>query len=629
MSVSYSSLIRAGLGSAAAPPAPEPCRCPVCTGLRCLDRPNFFTGQLLTEAELNGEQAYVLAKNRLHNRYLHGWGVVCGLQVECNECAGWLTVRSGYAIDPCGNDVIVCDDQAFDLCGAIERCRAAQQRPPGDCDPLVPPNDPACDEAEQNWCVTLEYVETPARPLSTLRYRDPSTCGCGNGTGGCQCGGSGTPSSPTTVAGQNGNGGCGCGRSGGTATASVSTSPATRNVATSAQAAAAALGCEPTRTLEGFRLSVVCAPQPALGQKEGHARSAAASAARCRAEVDALLLKAPSVDDMPNATDDQLYSACCIFRAQVVRYFQTAATMRCELLGELAATTCPPPPQTTTAPADRREVAVGEGEVIEVAGASRAGLLVTPAQYRQQISDAIDALKTILARHLFDCICVALLPACGADPTEKRLVLACVTVEHDTNGKCRIVRVCNGEGRRQVMSFPTLEYLLAGQEFALLLPLLLGSLTGAYSQIYETLCCGDVTQLWRLAAAAHEKNALVTPHAAFAAAVANLAGADALSIVAPAGAPRFVDTASILGKRLDVAESALAGDEAVHTAAVDALPEEAVATGAAPTVVPADRPLTLLTRGNLVVGVAPADDTAALQTELVALRARVAELEKR
>ena len=72
----------------------------------------FFAGQLLTESELNTEQAYVIAKNRLHNRYLHGWGVVCGLEVVC-ACEGFVHVKSGYAIDPCGNDIIVCKDTDF------------------------------------------------------------------------------------------------------------------------------------------------------------------------------------------------------------------------------------------------------------------------------------------------------------------------------------------------------------------------------------------------------------------------------------------------------------------------------------------------------------------------------------
>src|SRR6266498_3112792 len=105
------------------------CGCTACAGLQCLERPRYFAGQLLTEAELTGEQAYVIAKNRLHNRYLHGTGVVCGLEIVCHECRGWVTVHQGYAIDNCGNDIIVCKDESFDLLERIKRCRDKQRTP--------------------------------------------------------------------------------------------------------------------------------------------------------------------------------------------------------------------------------------------------------------------------------------------------------------------------------------------------------------------------------------------------------------------------------------------------------------------------------------------------------------------
>src|SRR5215212_1911114 len=89
-----------------------PQRCPACGGLECLCRPRFFAGQLLTEEDLNRLDHYIVAKQKLHNRYLHGWGVVCGLDVVCDDCnSGSVIVQSGYALAPCGEDVIVCGDQ--------------------------------------------------------------------------------------------------------------------------------------------------------------------------------------------------------------------------------------------------------------------------------------------------------------------------------------------------------------------------------------------------------------------------------------------------------------------------------------------------------------------------------------
>jgi hypothetical protein len=57
---------------------------------------------------------------RFHNKHLHGWGVVCGLQVVCGpNPAGtqrrYVTVKSGYAIACDGSDVLVNKDLQVDM----------------------------------------------------------------------------------------------------------------------------------------------------------------------------------------------------------------------------------------------------------------------------------------------------------------------------------------------------------------------------------------------------------------------------------------------------------------------------------------------------------------------------------
>lgn len=57
---------------------------------------------------------------RFHNKYLHGWGIVCGLQVECGpdgpgQPRRHITVRKGYAIDCEGNDIILDQNESLDL----------------------------------------------------------------------------------------------------------------------------------------------------------------------------------------------------------------------------------------------------------------------------------------------------------------------------------------------------------------------------------------------------------------------------------------------------------------------------------------------------------------------------------
>src|SRR5215831_2967375 len=54
--------------------------CSVCEAPpEAYSRPQFFSGQLLTEDDLQSMVDYTVAKNRLHNRMLFGEGVACGL----------------------------------------------------------------------------------------------------------------------------------------------------------------------------------------------------------------------------------------------------------------------------------------------------------------------------------------------------------------------------------------------------------------------------------------------------------------------------------------------------------------------------------------------------------------------
>jgi hypothetical protein len=71
-------------------------------------RNNYFSGKLLSEEDFNDEQNYMLNKMRLHNRMLHGWGTVSGLEVSASEDSfNGVIVSPGVAIDPFGNEIIV------------------------------------------------------------------------------------------------------------------------------------------------------------------------------------------------------------------------------------------------------------------------------------------------------------------------------------------------------------------------------------------------------------------------------------------------------------------------------------------------------------------------------------------
>lgn len=196
--------------------------CPACGGLQCLCRPRFFAGQLLTEEDLNRLERYIVEKNKLHNRYVHGWGVVCGLEVVCHPCKGYVTVRSGYALSPCGDDIVVCQDEAVNVCDLINQCKEQAE---WDCDPEWPRPDPLCGDDDEPWVLYICYDEKPSRGVTALRGGGGASC-CSR----CSCGGSSQ---------------CGCGCHPSTEGKSKCATKQTTTRNTPQQ-------CEPTLTCEGY-----------------------------------------------------------------------------------------------------------------------------------------------------------------------------------------------------------------------------------------------------------------------------------------------------------------------------------------------------------------------------------------
>ena len=47
-----------------------------------MKRVRYFDGMLLSTADFQAEQQYLREKRKMHNRCLHGFGVVCGLDVS-------------------------------------------------------------------------------------------------------------------------------------------------------------------------------------------------------------------------------------------------------------------------------------------------------------------------------------------------------------------------------------------------------------------------------------------------------------------------------------------------------------------------------------------------------------------
>lgn len=81
--------------------------------LRYLNRNRYFAGKILTAEDLQLEQEYFREKLKRHNRYLHGFGVVFGLEVS--KSAGGVLILPGLAIDCEGNEIVVAEPLGLSL----------------------------------------------------------------------------------------------------------------------------------------------------------------------------------------------------------------------------------------------------------------------------------------------------------------------------------------------------------------------------------------------------------------------------------------------------------------------------------------------------------------------------------
>lgn len=426
-----------------APARADPCAdpappCPACGGLKCLCRPRFFPGQLLSDDDLNRLQQYVIDKNRLHNRHLIGWGVACGLEVACSPCdADSVTVRAGYALSPCGDDIVLCADQSVNVCDLIQRCRPE----PVVCEqPYGQPPTPCRDEIER-WVLAVCYDERPARSITALTGAGDSIaspgCRCG-GSAGCNCASAGKSGCDC-----GGGAGCGCGA---------------RNSAYQPTSNRRKLlpQCEPTQICEGYRFTAYKAPAPSRGltglrdtpgisNQGGDLMIAWLYANRSRfgpllervlcCVLRALDLRASIVEG--RAVDGA--AAVIAYRdyAQALQEFAAEFSLhRCGFLQETR--------QKTDAALEWSRSRVGA----PLAAADQAELA--------ERTRALDGLWLQIAT---ECFCSALLPACPPPSTSNCVPLAVLTVRNGS--RCEVLDICNWQERKLLITWPTITYWLS------------------------------------------------------------------------------------------------------------------------------------------------------------------------
>jgi hypothetical protein len=422
----------------------SPC-CPACGGLSCLCRPRFFPGQLLTDEDLNRLQGYVLEKNKLRNRYLHGWGVACGLEVACDPCGTTsVVVRSGYALSPCGDDIVVCKDQRVDVCALIQACRDA---PDPVCEPPYNARPRPGPEQTETWVLAVCYDERSTRGLTpVLGAADTccqSECRCG-GSSGSNCGGASAGCGGGRAAGCGGQGGGGCGC--GTVT---TTSRAGR--AKTAPRRAYSPNCEPTQVCESYRWVAYPAPR---APKDFDPKGALDPKKLSGLFWPWLLANRSTFGPLLERV------MCCVTRAMEMRAairegrkIDRAAALQsylgyAEALQDLTANFAAHGCTFGWRVKDAYQAASDYVGSIRRAG----GAVVFNAS---ELDKRLVVLDSTWLELLAECLCSALLPPCPDAAQTNCVPLATITVRVS---ECRVLEVCNWGERKLLITWPTVSY---------------------------------------------------------------------------------------------------------------------------------------------------------------------------
>ena len=99
-----------------------------------------------------------------------GNGVVCGLDVSCDPCdVGSVVVGPGYALDCCGNDIVVSCPETLDVLALVRELR---DRTGVDC------GEPCDDQPCQTYVLNVLYAEEPTDPVAPYDQDDCAVGDC-------------------------------------------------------------------------------------------------------------------------------------------------------------------------------------------------------------------------------------------------------------------------------------------------------------------------------------------------------------------------------------------------------------------------------------------------------------------
>jgi hypothetical protein len=139
-----------------------------------LERVRYFFGKLMSVEDFQEEQSYFLNRLRRHNRFLHGWGVIAGLDVSISK-SNEVVVSAGHAIDCTGNEIAVPEPILIPVCTKKGTLYVAIQYQELQVSP-----EPTGEGVEFSRIrESAEVVRLELNPAAQHRGIGPRTPGCG------------------------------------------------------------------------------------------------------------------------------------------------------------------------------------------------------------------------------------------------------------------------------------------------------------------------------------------------------------------------------------------------------------------------------------------------------------------
>jgi hypothetical protein len=139
--------------------------CGICK-IPYFERNNYYYGKLMTVRDFFQEQCYFNEKRWLINRTISGWGVICGLDVKGRKpvdpndpSKGYyddkvIIVTPGLAIDCCGREILVCEEQTVELipeeCDCCKKEKKKEEK----------------EQEKKELVICLEFFECKSEPIN-------------------------------------------------------------------------------------------------------------------------------------------------------------------------------------------------------------------------------------------------------------------------------------------------------------------------------------------------------------------------------------------------------------------------------------------------------------------------------